>query len=181
MASSESNIPSSMLMSSICAPSSTCRRETASASSYFPVLIRRRNLAEPVMLARSPIFMKLESGRISISSRPLRIVFEFPSGRCLGFRPPTASTMAFVCSGVDPQQLPTILAYPLSTNSLRFADMCSDVSSYSPNSFGSPALGWTDTKCDDTLANPARNVRISSLPSEQLIPTLNSGAWVAEA
>ncbi len=59
MACSESSMPSSMLMSMICAPFSTCCRATASASSYSPARISLENLGEPVTLVRSPMLTKL--------------------------------------------------------------------------------------------------------------------------
>ena len=73
---------------------------------------------------------------------PLRTVFRGTSaGRSRGARPAAASAIARVCSGPEPQQLPTMFAKPLSTNSRRFAAMWDADSSYSPNSLGSPAFG----------------------------------------
>ena len=141
MAASESSRPSSMLTSSIWAPSSTCWRATATASSYLPRRIRRLNRAEPVTFARSPTLTKLASSRISSASMPLRSVLAPGSGRRLGRTPETASAMACVCSGLDPQQLPTMLVRPLRANSPRLAAMWDADSSYSPNSLGRPALG----------------------------------------
>ena len=43
----ESSMPSSMLISIICAPFSTCWRATDSASSYFSSRIRRANILLP--------------------------------------------------------------------------------------------------------------------------------------
>ena len=54
--------------------------------------------------------------------------------------------IALICSGLVPQQPPTIFKYPLDTNSdISFA-IKSGLSSYSHNSFGSPALGCADTE-----------------------------------
>ena len=68
---SVSSRPSSILTSMICAPSSTCLRAIAKASSYCFSLIRRRNLRDPATLQRSPTLTKLISGEISSKSRPL--------------------------------------------------------------------------------------------------------------
>ena len=58
IAASESSMPSSILMSIICAPFSTCWRATSSASSKRSSTISFLNLAEPVTFVRSPILMK---------------------------------------------------------------------------------------------------------------------------
>ena len=141
MAASESSIPSSMFTSSICAPSSTCCLATDTASSYLSERISRLKRAEPVTLARSPTLTKLESALISRTSNPLRTVFGFSEGLRRGLIPATASAIALVCSGLEPQQLPTMLARPFSAKSLRLAAMWDADSSYSPNSLGSPAFG----------------------------------------
>ena len=65
-----SNIPSSMLMSIICAPPSTCSRATESASSYFSSLINRRNLREPVTFVLSPTLTKIDSSVTKSGSKP---------------------------------------------------------------------------------------------------------------
>ena len=72
MASTESSMPSSMLMSMMFAPPSTCSRAMATASSYSPSRISRANLRDPATLVRSPTMMKFVSGRITSRSRPLR-------------------------------------------------------------------------------------------------------------
>ena len=53
----------------------------------------------------------------------------------------TAAAIARMWSGVVPQQPPTMFRKPASTKSDVTLAMCSGVSSYSPNSFGSPAFG----------------------------------------
>ncbi len=63
-------IPSSMLMSKIWAPPSTCSRATAMASSKFSSRIKRANFLEPVTLQRSPTLTKLVSSVISKGSKP---------------------------------------------------------------------------------------------------------------
>src|SRR5690554_4825568 len=71
MAASPSSMPSSMFTSMICAPPRTCSKAISTASPKLFSRIRRRNLRLPVTLVRSPIFMKLESGRITNGSSPL--------------------------------------------------------------------------------------------------------------
>ncbi len=62
-------------------------------------------------------------------------------GSARGGRPATARTMARICSGVVPQQPPSILRKPLDANSPKMAAVCCGVSSYSPKAFGNPAFG----------------------------------------
>ena len=57
----ESSIPSSILMSMICAPETTCCNATSSASAKFSSRIKRRNFLEPVTLVRSPTLTNNES------------------------------------------------------------------------------------------------------------------------
>ena len=56
-----SSMASSMLMSMICAPFSTCWRATTNAASKSPFNIIRAKALEPVTLVRSPIFTNSES------------------------------------------------------------------------------------------------------------------------
>src|SRR4051794_2415261 len=70
MAACESSMASSMLMSMICAPFSTCWRATASASSNCPLRMRRANALEPVTLVRSPMLTKSELVPMETGSRP---------------------------------------------------------------------------------------------------------------
>ena len=70
MAYSPSNIPSSILISIICAPPSTCWRAISNASSYFSSFINRRNFREPVTLVRSPTFTNTLSGVMIRGSNP---------------------------------------------------------------------------------------------------------------
>src|SRR2546426_851945 len=62
MAATPSSIPSSMLMSMIWAPFSTCCLAIARASSYWPARTSLANLGEPVTLVRSPMLTKLTVG-----------------------------------------------------------------------------------------------------------------------
>ena len=66
----ESNIPSSMLISIICAPFSTCCKATAMALSYSSSTIKRLNIAEPVTLVRSPTLTNRLSLLIVNASKP---------------------------------------------------------------------------------------------------------------
>ncbi|MNN37888.1 hypothetical protein D3C81_1518560 [compost metagenome] len=68
----ESSMASSMLMSMICAPFSTCWRATASASSNWPFRIIRAKALEPVTLVRSPTLTNSVSSSMVKGSRPDR-------------------------------------------------------------------------------------------------------------
>ena len=72
MAALLSSMASSMLMSMICAPFSTCWRATASACSNSPFRIIRAKAFEPVTLVRSPTLTNSEPLPISTGSRPDR-------------------------------------------------------------------------------------------------------------
>ena len=109
---SASSKPSSIFMSIICAPSSTCCRAILSASSYFFSLIKRRNLREPATLQRSPTLIKLFSGFTSNSSKPES---QRLSGREAGIRgtaPTIKDEYAAIYSSVVPQQPPIIFTSP---------------------------------------------------------------------
>ena len=158
---SESSSPSSMLMSMICAPASTCCRAILSAPSKSPSRIALENLGLPVILLRSPTLTKFVSGRITNGSRPekagerrrakgrsrswldlLPLPFAFcPLPIARGAIPLTASAIALMCAGVLPQQPPTMFSSPARAKSAMTLAMYSGVSSYSPKAFGSPALG----------------------------------------
>ncbi len=70
MAALLSSMASSMLMSMIWAPFSTCWRATASACSNSPFRIKRAKAFEPVTLVRSPILTNSESAPMVTGSRP---------------------------------------------------------------------------------------------------------------
>src|SRR3990167_8497478 len=65
-----SSMASSMLMSMICAPFSTCWRATASASSNWPFRIMRAKALEPVTLVRSPTLTNRLLLSMVMGSRP---------------------------------------------------------------------------------------------------------------
>ena len=143
ISSSASSRPSSMLMSSTCAPSSTCLRAMVSASSYFFSLTSRRNLREPATLHRSPMLRKLFSGFTSSRSSPeSQSVSDLggAAGTC-GRLPRASSGKWAMCAGVVPQHPPTMFTSPSSIKSLIWTAIFSGVSSYCPNWFGRPALG----------------------------------------
>ena len=139
-----SSSPSSMLMSITCAPSSTCLRAMATASSYCFSLIRRRNLREPATLHRSPTLRKLFAGQTSTSSSPARCRC---SGRGAGRRGGTAShcsiksPKALMNRSSVPQQPPMIFTRRFSKKGFISAAICSGVWLYCPKLSGSPALG----------------------------------------
>ena len=177
---SESNNPSSMFTSIIWALSSTCWTATDNASSYFSSLIKLANLLEPATLVRSPTLTKRESSLIFKGSRPLSRVNTGNSGMVRGGIFSTACAMACICSGVVPQQPPTIFTRLDSANSPMTSAMKSGDWSYSPNSLGRPALGWTLIGISAIAAKSERKGRISTAPRAQLIPTLRSSIWRTE-
>jgi hypothetical protein len=65
-----SSMASSMLMSMICAPLSTCWRATAKACSNSPLRIMRANALDPVTLVRSPMFTNRLPAPMLTGSRP---------------------------------------------------------------------------------------------------------------
>ena len=99
------------------------------------------NREDPVTLVRSPILIKLLSGRIIRGSKPLSLVKGSILGIFRGERVFIASAIALIWFGVVPQQPPTKFTRELSANSSMIDAMDLGVSSYSPISLGSPALG----------------------------------------
>ena len=109
-------MPSSMLTSRSWRRRAPGRARPRARSRSRRLLISLRKRAEPVTLVRSPIIWKLESGRISSGSSPLKRVTGRSRCAAAGIaaaHPPTASAMARMCSGVVPQQPPTMLTSPL--------------------------------------------------------------------
>src|SRR5215210_4220002 len=103
--------------------------------------MRSLNRAEPVTLVLSPTLTNNESDSTLHGSSPESLSFPGTSGISRGGWPETASAIALMWSGVVPQQPPTMLSQPASAHSPISAAITSGVSSYSPNSFGSPAFG----------------------------------------
>ena len=80
--------------------------------------ISRANFFEPVTLVRSPIMMKLLSGRSVSGSSPLKPGQRLDaSAACAAALSATASAIARMCGGVVPQQPPTMFSQPLAANS----------------------------------------------------------------
>ena len=134
-------MPSSMLTSRIFAPPSTWSRATASAASKSPLLINRANFFEPVILVRSPIMMKLVSGRIeqrlhAAISGPVRYVGN--RARPHAFDRPADRGDPFRCCAAAPADdvQPAVCA-----NSPRMAAVLSRSPRKPPNPSGMPALG----------------------------------------
>src|SRR5687768_14717682 len=118
----------------------------------WPLVISRANRFEPVTLVRSPIIVKLLSGRIVSASRPERRVNPLGFGIWdLGFdtdrggRSFTASAIARMWSGVVPQQPPSTLTNTDSAQSRSMPAVSGGISSYWPNALGRPALGYAVT------------------------------------
>ena len=125
----ESSMPSSMLMSITCAPLSTCCKATDKASSYFSSRMSRLNIAEPVTLLRSPTFTNKESAPMLHDSKPERRHSTGSSGIWRGAIFSTVSAIALMKSGEVPQQPPMIFRKPLSAHSLMKPAIFSGVSS----------------------------------------------------
>ena len=83
-------------------------------------------------------------------------------------------------SGVVPQQPPTRFTSPCSANSRSTAAIFSGVSSYWPNSLGSPALGWVLTSTGAIRASSWTYGRSAAGPSAQLRPMLSGLACATE-
>ena len=141
MAFSESIRPSSMLTSMICAPFATWSRATSSAAEKSPAVISFLNFAEPVTLVRSPTLTKGISLVSVKGSSPESRISGAMSGTTRGGMSRTASAIARMCSGVEPQQPPTTFSSPSSAKPRSCAAIASGLWSYCPNSFGRPAFG----------------------------------------
>ncbi len=131
-------------------------------------------------MVRSPTFTKLLSGRTLTGSSPLSRRYRGGWGGRRGGRSRTASAIARMWAGVVPQHPPTMLTSPCSANSRSTAAMDSGVSSYSPNSFGRPALGWVLTRTGATRDSSWTYGRSAGGPSAQLRPTLSGRACATE-
>ncbi len=88
--------------------------------------------------------------------------------------------MALICDGVVPQHPPTRFTRPASANSFIISAMASGDSSYSPNSFGNPAFGYTKTGISAIVESSSSQGRICSAPKAQLSPTAVKSAWRME-
>ena len=119
IAATPSIIPSSMQMSMMFAPFSTCCRATATASSYLFSLMSFANFGEPATFVRSPIMMNcpiccvngcepLKRSGIAAPVENLVSVFVARGGLSS-----SAFAIAAMCSGVLPQQPPAMLSKPL--------------------------------------------------------------------
>ncbi len=143
MAACESSIASSMLMSMTWAPFSTCWRATDSASSYCSLRIMRAKALEPVTLVRSPTLTNSELSSMVNGSRPDRRWATGTTGTVRGALSASRAAIAWMCSGVVPQQPPATLTKPLSANSRSRAEVSAGSSSkpVSLIGLGRPALG----------------------------------------
>ena len=108
IASLDSSMPSSILMSIICAPFSTCCFATSNAASKLPSIIKRLNAAEPVTFVRSPTFTNKLSAVMFNGSKPDKPQCLGISGIWRGGNFSTALTMARIVSGDVPQHPPMI-------------------------------------------------------------------------
>src|SRR5918996_6094485 len=95
-----------------------------------------RNLADPVMLVRSPTLTNSDSSVMLNGSRPESRQAGARVGTSRGGLPLVAAAIAVVWLGVVPQQPPTRLTSPLAANSSSTSAVSSGDSSYSPNALG---------------------------------------------
>ena len=125
IAATPSIIPSSMQMSMMLAPFSTCCSAIATASLYLSSLMSFANFGEPATFVRSPIIRKLPTCCVNASEPERRSgsaapVENFVSSRnSRGLLAATAFAIAAMCSGVLPQQPPAMFSMPLSAKSPR--------------------------------------------------------------
>lgn len=112
IAKAPSKRPSSMLISSICAPFSTCSAATFKASSYRLSMIIFLKRILPATLQRSPIFMKLVSSLTMSGSRPHKRRPWCSGWGIRGGNEDIVEAIALMCWGPVPQQPPTILINP---------------------------------------------------------------------
>ena len=106
-------------------------------------MIRFANAFEPVTLVLSPTFTNNESSLIKKDSRPESLVTVSTVGISRGLIFFISFAIAFMCSGVVPQQPPAIFTKPLVANSLISDEVSFGFSSkpVSDIGLGSPALG----------------------------------------
>ena len=180
MTSGPSSMASSTFTSMIWAPPATCCAAMATAASSSPATMALANRGLPAMFVRSPTFTNVISSVSVKASRPDRRSRGSRGAGARGGTPATASAIARMCSGVLPQQPPTTFSRPARANSPSTSAICSGVSSYSPNAFGSPAFGCADTSTSVLAASSRRWGRSSSAPSAQFRPTENRSACAVE-
>jgi hypothetical protein len=75
-----------------------------------------------------------------------------------------------MCSGVVPQQPPTMFSQPFLAHSPMCVAIDSGVSSYSPKAFGKPAFGWQEVRVSAIFESSSTYGRSSFAPSAQLRP-----------
>ena len=88
--------------------------------------------------------------------------------------------IVFICWGVVPQHPPAKFINPVTANSSINSDISCGVSSYSPNSFGNPALGYTKTNVSAIFDKSFNHGLISLAPRAQLSPTAVISACLIE-
>mmetsp|Transcript_21022 Transcript_21022/g.74166 ORF Transcript_21022/g.74166 Transcript_21022/m.74166 type:complete len:218 (+) Transcript_21022:3919-4572(+) len=115
---SPSTMPSSTLMSSTIAPSSTCLRATSIMPATSFVFTSRLNCRLPAMLHRSPTLRKLNRSLVTVrSSRPLRRITGGLWPHARGWCFASSSATRLMCGGVEPQQPPPRFRKPERANS----------------------------------------------------------------
>ena len=136
--------------SSVWAPPSTWLRAIGTSSSSRSSSASCFTLREPCVLSRSPIIIGAGSWRSATAVIPLETIQAPRPGRGAGARDPTAAARARVCSGVVPQQPPTMFTPCSTTNSRRISAIGSACIGYTarpPSLIGRPAFGmqWIGT------------------------------------
>ena len=134
-----SSIASSIFTSSTIAPSRTCAAAISRASLQFFSLIRRRNFLLPATLHLSPTFMNIPLFQKASMPDSQGVCSE---GISRGEAPSTTCAMAAICSGVVPQQPPSIFTSLFSMKGLTALAIVAGSWSYLPKASGIPALGW---------------------------------------
>ena len=126
MAACESSMPSSMLTSMICAPLATCWRAMSTAAG---IVARLDQLAELGRAGHVGALADIDEQAVGIDGQRLQAAQAAGRGdarhACAAATPATARTTARMCSGVVPQQPPTMLTKPLAANSRKIAAVCS--------------------------------------------------------
>ena len=89
----------------------------------------------------APTFTNRLLSSMFSGSSPDRRHLATAAGRWRGLRPRTPAAISRMCSGVVPQQPPTMLTSPDSPNSRRISAVSAAPSSYSPKALGRPAFG----------------------------------------
>ena len=98
-----------------------------------------------------------------------------------GEAPSTTCAMAAICSGVVPQQPPSIFTSLFSMKGLTALAIVAGSWSYLPKASGIPALGWALVEQGAMAARDSSIGSIFSAPKEQFIPMEKGLKGITEA